>query len=255
MPTKLPVTLQLYTLRDDLAQDFAGTIAKVAEIGYAGVELAGFGGLSAADVKALLDQHKLVAAGSHVGIDAMEKDIDSVIEQHKTIGTEFVSVPWLAEERRKDIEGYKAFGRALTALGAKLKEAGLTLCYHNHAFEFEKFGGDTYGYDALFGEADPDLVKIEMDTYWVKKGGEDPAAYIRKYAGRVPLLHIKDMAADADGKFAEVGEGVMDFPAIFEAAGVGGAKFYIVEQDQCYNHPPLESVAISFRNLQKMGMA
>jgi len=255
MPEKLPVCLQLYTLRDDLKADFAGTLEKVAQIGYAGVELAGFGGLSAEDVKGLLAKNNLIACGSHVGIEAMEKDLDSVIAQHKTIDTPFVTVPYLAEDRRKDIGGYAALAKQLNDLGAKLKAAGLTLCYHNHAFEFEKFGGDTYGFDLIFGESDPALVQIEMDTFWVKKGGEEPAAYMRKYAGRVPLLHLKDMTGDADGKFAEVGEGVMDFPAIFAAAPEAGAKFYIVEQDQCYNHSPLESVAISFRNLQKMGIA
>jgi sugar phosphate isomerase/epimerase len=252
MPDILPVTLQMYTLRDDAARDFAGTIKKVAEIGYAGVELAGYAGHTAAEVKKILDDNGLIAVGGHIVLDQVTKETAQVVDDTKTLGAKYVIVPWIGEEWRKSLDDYKRLGAALGEQGAKLKAQGLTLCYHNHAFEFDKFGGDTYGYDALFAAAGPD-VKVEMDTYWVKKGGEEPAAYLRKYSGRVPLVHIKDMAADGD--FAPVGEGTIDYAALFAAAEAAGAEYYIVEQDVCKTATPVESVTLSFRNLQKWGKA
>lgn len=254
MPAKLPVTLQMYTLRDDASRDFAGTLKKVAEIGYAGVELAGLGGNTAAEVKRLLDENNLLACGAHVGLEALENSFDQVVSDAVTLGYEYVIVPYLADDRRKSMDDYKRLANLLNTIGDRLKPNDLQLCYHNHAFEFEKFGGDVYAYDVLFGETDPDLVKVEMDAFWVTKAGEDPATYLRKYAGRVPLIHIKDMTPAPESTFAEVGAGVIDFSKIFEAAEIGGTEYYVVEQDQTFKHPPLESVRISFENLKRMGM-
>lgn len=251
MADKLPIALQMYTLRDDAARDLAGTLAKVAEIGYYGVELAGYAGHSVADVKKLLDDNGLKAVGGHTAYDQVAKNTAQVVDDYKTLGAKYVVVPWIGEDMRKTLEDYKRLGAALDELGAKLKADGLTLCYHNHAFEFEKFGGDEYGYDVLFGSARPDNLQVEMDTFWVKKGGEEPAAYLNKYNGRVPLVHLKDMTPEGD--FAPVGEGTIDYPSLFAAAEAAGAQYYVVEQDQCKTATPIESVTISFRNLQKMG--
>ncbi len=255
MAEKLPVSLQMYTLRDDLARDFAGTVATVAQIGYAGVELAGYYGKNANEVKQIIDDNGLTVTGTHNPIESLENSLDDVIEFNRTLQSPFVICPFLSADRRTDFAAYQKLGEKFNAIGAKLNEAGLTFCYHNHDFEFDKFGGDVYGFDALYAASDPELVQIEMDTYWVKKAGEDPAAYIRKYPNRVPLLHIKDMTPGDNPTFAEVGEGIMDFKSIFAAAPVGGAQVYVVEQDVCRDHPPLESVAISFRNLERMGIA
>lgn len=253
MTEPLPIALQLYTVRDDAARDFAATIASVAKIGYAAVELAGYGSVkSAGPAKHILDDNGLIVAGQHVALDALETDLSRVIEDAQTLGTEFVVVPYLPAERRLSLDGYRQLASLLEEYGSTLRDAGLQLAYHNHDFEFQKFGGDIYGYDAFFGAADPELVKVEMDTFWVKKAGEDPAAYMRKYAGRVPLVHLKDMTPE--GEFAEVGEGTMDYPAIFSAASVAGTQFYIVEQDRCDKHAPLESARISFDNLRKLGV-
>jgi len=245
----------MYTLREESAADFAGTLKAVAEIGFAGVELAGLNGLSAAATKQLLDENNLIAVGAHVSIDLLESDFDSAVSDAVTLGYDYIIVPYLADERRQTMDDYRRFAAALNAIGEKLKPNNLQLCYHNHDFEFNKFGGDIYAYDVIFGETDPDLVKVEMDAFWVTKAGEDPAAYLRKYAGRVPLIHVKDMTAAPESTFAEVGEGVIDFKPIFEAAEIGGTQFYVVEQDQTFKHKPLESVRISFENLKKWGMA
>ena len=253
MAERLPVALQMYTVRDDAARDFHGTIRTVARIGYEAVELAGLGGLSPREARVLLDDNGIRVAGMHAALDALEGNLDGVIEDARMLGSGFVTCPYLAEDRRRSADAYRQVGETLSAIGAKLQEAGLQLCYHNHAFEFDKFDGEN-GFDLLFAAADPKLVQIELDTYWVQKGGEDPAAYLRRYAGRVPLIHLKDMTeAGEQGTFAEVGEGVMDFDAIFAAASVAGGRYYIVEQDVC-QRPPLESARISLNNLREMGV-
>ena len=182
----------------------------------------------------------------------METDLNKVIEEAQLMGYEYVSVPYLADNRRETVDAYRALGEELNTIGQTLKDAGIQLCYHNHDFEFNKFGGDTYGFDALFASAKPDLLMVEMDTFWVKKAGESPAEYVRKYKNRVPLVHLKDMTID--GKFAEVGEGTIDYNELLPACEESGVRFYIVEQDKTFNHEPLESVRISFENLKKIGV-
>jgi sugar phosphate isomerase/epimerase len=251
---KLPVALQMYTLRDDSARDFAGTLKQVADIGFAGVELAGLGGHTADEVRSILDDNNLLVCGAHIGLDLLENSFDQVVSDALALGYEYVIVPYLSDDRRKSLDDYKRLAAELNSLGERLKPNNLTLCYHNHDFEFNKFGSDVYAYDVIFGDTDPSLVKVEMDAFWVVKAGESPAAYLEKYAGRVPLIHVKDMTAAPESTFAEFGEGVIDFTPIFEAAAVGGTEYYIVEQDRTFNHAPLESVRISFENLRKIGM-
>lgn len=250
---RLPVGLQLYTVRDEVATDFAQALRRVADIGYRVVELAGFHGKTAPEVKSLLDDNELSVAGSHVGLDRLESDLDAVITENHTVGNHYVVCPSLPQKRREDLAGYRGIAASFNKIGAALKSADLQLAYHNHAFEFDKLGGEVYAYDVLMGETDPSLVQIEMDTFWVQKGGEEPAAYLRKYAGRVPLIHLKDMTPAPEETFAEVGEGTMDIAALFQAAEIAGGKYYIVEQDKC-QRPAMESALISYNNLAKMGI-
>ena len=249
----IPVALQMYTLRDQASADFRGALAGVARIGYAGVELAGTGGLTAPELAKVLSDLGLKCAGSHEGMDRLESDFSAVVDFQKEIGNSFVVIPWLAEERRKGAAGWIETAGKMTEIGHMLKEEGLQLCYHNHSFEFEKFDGQ-YGLDLLYANSGPDAVQAELDTYWVKHGGEDPIEYINRYAGRAPLIHIKDMAAGEDRAFAEIGEGILDMPGIFEAAKKAGSAWMIVEQDTC-KRPPIESVKLSFDNIKKMGFA
>ncbi len=250
---RFPIAVQMYTLRDEAASDFRGTLEKVARMGYDGVEFAGFGGLEAEVLKGLLEGLGLRCAGAHEGMDRLEQSLDEVIAFHQRLGSRYVVVPWLGEDRWGGPEGWPGVGRMLAALGARLREAGLQLCYHNHSFEFQRFDGE-YGLDLLYSSAPAEALQAELDTYWVKHGGEDPVAYIERYAGRVPLVHLKDMAPGEDRAFAEVGEGILDIPAIFEAADRAGTEWIIVEQDVC-QRPPLESVRLSLENLRKMGLA
>mgnify|MGYP000188548592 FL=1 len=246
----IPVALQLYTVRDETAKDFVGTLRKVAEIGYAGVEFAGTGGLSASELKKILDDLGLKPAGSHVGIDQLKNNLEAVIDYNLELGNKYVVCPAIPEEMRRDAEAWRETARLLSEIGAKCAEKGLVLCYHNHAFEFQKFDG-VYGYDILFESSDPRYLKAEIDVFWVKFGGEDPAEYIRRYSDRCVLVHLKDMGEDGR-TFKEVGEGIIDFKPIFEACEAGRVEWYIVEQDVC-QRPSLESARISFENLKRWG--
>lgn len=247
----VPIALQLYTVRDQLAEDFEGTVRKVAEMGYEAVELAGDGGLGAEAVRKLLDDCGLKIVGSHTGIDALEQDLQKVVEDNKIMGNPNVVIPYLAEDRRGDAEAWKALGRHMNDLGRQIKEAGLQLCYHNHAFEFEVEENGAFGLDLLYANADADLVQVELDTYWVRLAGQDPAAYLQRYASRTPLVHIKDMTAEEPRTFTEVGTGIMTFSTIFEAADPDVLHAWIVEQDVC-QRPSLESAKISLDNLRQM---
>ncbi len=244
---QIPISLQLYTLRDQLAQDELGTLERVAALGYQGVEC-GF-----PQSAAFLDKCRelnLKITACHVGIPALENELDAVIAQNKEMENSFIIVPWIGPELRGSAQNWIDLGKRLEVIGAKLKDEGFTLCYHNHDFEFtEQFDGK-YGFDLLYDHADAGYLQVELDTYWVQKGGANPVEYIKKYAGRVPLVHLKDM--DAAGNFAEVGTGSLDWPAIFAASEAQGVVTYVVEQDICPGDP-FDSIAISIENLRKMG--
>src|SRR5688500_13260887 len=190
---QIPIAVQMYTLRNETERDFAGTLKKVAEIGYTGVEFAGTHGFTAGELFRVLDGLGLCPAGSHCSLNALEKDLNAVLDFNQEIGNEFVVCPWLPEDRRRSADDYRALGEVLNRVGAACRERGLQLCYHNHDFEFQRFDG-RFGLDILYSATDPALVKAELDTFWIKKAGEDPAAYIRKYSGRAPLIHLKAMA-------------------------------------------------------------
>ncbi len=244
------VAIQLYTLRDFTGKDFTGTLKSVAELGYDAVEFAGYGGLSARDLKTRLDDLGLGCAGTHEGFERLEKNTDEVIEYNRTIGNRFLVCPSMPGEwREKGAAGYKAFGERMNVIGEKAKEAGMRVCYHNHSFEFAKEDGK-YLIEYLFDATDPSLVGAEVDVYWVQHGGEDPAAFIRRYSNRCPLIHMKDMAR-GDRSFAPVGTGTLDMPAIVAAARTAKAEWFTVEQDSS-KKPILGEIEISLKNMRQL---
>jgi len=250
---KLPIALQLYTLRDDMEKDFAGTIRKVAEIGYAAVELAGYGGMSLRELSSLLSETHLQVAGSHIALERLENELPRVIEENLALGNSHVVVPYLGDSRRGTAAAYEAVAAELNKYGETLQTAGLTLCYHNHDFEFKTLDDGRMGEDILLDGTDPLFVKVEADTYWILKAGVDPVAFVKKHSGRVPLMHLKDMDA-ADGSFAPVGTGTLPLDALIAAASEIGTKYLIVEQDVCKG-PALEAVTLSYNNLKAKGYA
>lgn len=246
------IGLQMYTLREETKADFIGTLRKVAELGYEGVEFAGYGGVSAEDMKALLQELGMKAVGSHVGLQALRDNLQGEIDYVKTIGGQYLICPFMPAELRQDAEGWKAVFRELEEIGCKVREAGIGFAYHNHAFEFEMKVDGEYAFDAMYTQTSPEKLLVEMDSCWVQVGGENPADYVRKYSGRLPLVHVKDYGEiDAEKKDTkELGTGEIDLSGVIEASLASGVEWLIVEQDRCHQHSPLESVGNSIRWLQ-----
>jgi sugar phosphate isomerase/epimerase len=248
---KLPISVQLYTVRSLMQKDFAGTIREVAGIGYKAVELAGFGPHSAGEVKQICADAGVAISGAHVGIEALEKDVNKALDEQAVLGNKNVIVPYLGNEYRT-VDGYKKAAASMNKIAADCQKRGMELAYHNHSFEFDKLDGGQTGFDLLYNNSDPKLVKAELDVYWLKHGGQDPVAIINRFGSRTLILHLKDMAPGADRKFAPVGEGILDFKAILDAASKHGVKYGAVEQDDTYGANPLDAIRTSFNNLQKL---
>jgi sugar phosphate isomerase/epimerase len=252
VPTLIPLAVQLYTLRDLTALDFVDTVQEVAEIGYTGVELAGWGNLkSAADVKRALDDAGLRIVGSHLGIEALERDLPRVLVEQNALNNTTIVCPWMPQERRKDAAGWKRVAQSLNQIGAACRERGFEFCYHHHSFEFEQFD-EKAGMDILLENTEPTLVKVELDTFWLKHGGQDPAGFIEQLGRRAPLVHLKDMAEGPEKRFAPVGAGILDFASILESMRKAGTRWGIVEQDDCYDVSPIDAIRTSFENLSRL---
>lgn len=250
---KINIGLQLYTLRDEIALDFAGTLRKVAALGYKGVEFAGYGDIPAEEMKSLLDELGLKGFSSHVSLQAMRQDLQKEINYLKTIGAEFMICPYLMpEDRPQSSEEWSKLFSELQEIGTEVSKQGLTFGYHNHDFEFHGQVGDDNAFDAMFNQTTPAAVQVEMDVCWVQFAGKNSIEYINKYAGRLPLLHLKDFSTDEQGqmKTLELGQGSVNLPAVIEASAKAGVKWLIVEQDVCQN-PPLESITNSYNWLKQ----
>jgi len=247
----MSLAVQLYTVRDRAAGDFAGTCRDVAKIGFRAVELAGYGNLkTAGEAKRALDDAGLKVAGSHTSIEALESNATQVMDENEALGNRNIVISYMPEPRRKDAAGWKSVAASMSNIATKCNQRGFELVYHNHAFEFDQFGSQT-GYDILWANAAPN-VKAELDVYWVRHGGGDPVAVMKKFASRLHLLHLKDMAADR--KFAAVSSGTIDFATVIAEGNKAGVKWGIVEQDDCYGQDPLENIRTSFENLKTLGL-
>jgi sugar phosphate isomerase/epimerase len=244
------VALELYTVRDELERDFAGTLRRVAAMGYPAVEGGHFRTIETGEMKALLDETGLQMPAVLFGLPALEADLDAEIDYCRAIESSYLVLSWVHPAQFAG-EVLPALARRLNELGRRYHERGLVFGYHNHDHEFAQRDG-AYLLDYLLDATDPVLVMLELDVYWAAYAGADPAAYLRRRAGRVPLLHLKDMAADRS--FADVGDGTLDLPGIFTAAEDCGARWYVVENDRP-RMPSLESARRSLENLRAMGKA
>ncbi len=241
--SKIPVALQLYTVREMLAKDYPGTLKEIKKIGYNAVQLTGNIPYDGSRMKQILGDMDLAPAGVHIALDSLEHELNKWIEFCSIIGTKDLICPYLPEERRLGESGWLDTAERLNKIGEKCCEAGKRLSYHNHSFEFEKFSGK-YALDLLFEHTSEKYLMAELDTYWIKHGGEDPVEYIRKYAGRIPILHLKDMADNKERSFAEIGQGILNWDEIFKAGAEAGVEWFCVEQDVC-QRDPLESARLS----------
>ena len=226
------VGLQLYTLRDMMEKSVPDTLKLVASVGIKELEFAGFYDNDPKDVKMLMDELGLTAPSSHVLLRFMsnDADIEKQIEIAKIMGHKYVVVPYIfPEERSTDISGYQRLAERLNKLGETFKANGIQLAYHNHDFEFENMNGQV-PYDVLLDECDADLLAMELDLYWTVKAGLNPVDYFKRNPGRFKLWHVKDM--DAQGEFADVGKGTINFDDIFAHGELSGIEHKFVERDQ-----------------------
>ena len=268
----LPIAVQVYSVRDDAAADLRATLQSIKNMGYDGVEFAGLYGNKPADIKAMCAEIGLTPISAHVPYLDMVKDPEGVLGDYAEIGCSYVVIPYLTPEYRP---GEDKFGEVIEnakMLGEKANALGMTLLYHNHDFEFIKLNGK-YALDILYEEVPASLLQTELDTCWVNVGGEVPADYIRKYAGRTPVVHLKDFFGEKSDdmyeligiqsaapkrpsgfEFRPVGAGLQNFPEILKASEESGAKWVIVEQDKpSMGLTAMESIKKSIEYLKSIG--
>lgn len=243
------IGLQLYTVRSQTQNDMLGTLRQIAEIGYRNVEFAGYGDASVQAIRSTLDELGIKAVSAHTSFDRFQHEPDQVIEELQTLGCQYAIVPYIGEEQRATNDAARRFAADLNLIGDRMKAAGLRFGYHNHAFEFEPLGDDTF-YDVLLRETDPSLVIMELDLAWVDVAKRDPAELLAQLGARVPLVHAKDHEGGAQFVDMPIGDGVMQWSPILQAAQAANVQYYIVEQDN--PRDPLNDVRRSFEALSRM---
>lgn len=265
------IGLQLYTAREALAKDFPGTLKRIASIGYREVEAAGFYDHTAAEVKRMMADAGLHCVSAHYGPADLLKSTDAIIEYAETLGLDYVvcSTPWSAHPEHLEnypgglwqgvlhamtLDDWKWSADQFNQIGQKMHKAGLKFGYHNHTMEFRPVNGTT-GYQTLLENTDPHFVTMELDCGWAFAAGQNPAEMMRRYRGRITMLHLKDIKTAPSGTEpgkripTEIGHGVVDFHQIFEAAKATGIKHYFVEQD-ALDMPLYEALRTDYKNAE-----
>ena len=245
---------QYYTLRESIKtiEDFEETCRKVKEIGYKIVQISGTP-LEAAEMKAALDKYDLKVVVTHRNFDDFLSNLDEIMDYNKTLGCDICGIGSMPGRYRESNQGISEFIAGMNAAAKKLREAGLYLGYHNHAFEFAKFDGKMI-MERLIEETDSENVKFIVDTYWLQVGGVNPAKYIKRIGERAMAVHFKDLIGTTDNKqvMAEVGQGNLDWDEIIAACEEAGTKWALVEQDIC-QRDPFESMQMSYEFLKTKG--
>ncbi len=245
---RVPIGLQLYSVRGECQRDFAGTVAKVAEMGYEGVEFAGYYNWPAEKIRKLLDQHGLKCCGTHAQLPSLLGDeFARTVEFNRTIGNKYLIVPAIPGNMRPDSKpAWVLFAKLMTEIAGKAKEHGMRAGYHNHAGEFEPMNGDM-PWEVFASNSGKDVV-LQVDIGHVVRAGADPAPYMQRYPGRLLTVHVKDFAK---GKDPLVGEGDVDWPAMFRICeGDGGTEWYIIEDES--RTQPLQRVEQDLQNLRRL---
>lgn len=246
----MKISVQLYTVRDQMAQDPAGTLMAIGKMGYHYVELAGTAGKTAKEFKGLLNDAGLKASGMHVSYEACEKGMQPILDDAAVLGCKHVIVPGIPGSAVA--KGWDWVGMKLQEFGEKAAKERHVFGYHNHAHEFEtKVNGKT-AFDILFSAACPDFVKCQVDLWWAYYGNVDPAALLDQYGKRVRCVHLKDGKGRGNAPQAEAGNGVMEWDKVLKACDRCDVEFGAVELDEC-PRPPLESIKISLDYFRAKG--
>lgn len=254
MSKTLPIAVQVYSVREEAERDFAGTMKKLGEMGYDGVELAGLYGKSAEEIRDSIKAAGLTAISAHVSYDELAGDLEKTLQDYETIGCRYIVIPWLGEDRRFGTALYEETIKEIPVISEGCKKHGMTLLYHNHDFEFAKTLDGTYALDQLYAEVPADVLGAEPDTCWIKVGGPDPSEWLKKYSGRCPLVHVKDFRRKADGvDLLALGEGEQDFPTLVKTAKECGAQWLVIEQDDHPYGTPMGDMKKSLNSLKELG--
>lgn len=254
MSKTLPIAVQVYSVREEAERDFAGTMKKLGEMGYDGVELAGLYGKSAEEIRDSIKAAGLTAISAHVSYDELAGDLEKTLQDYETIGCRYIVIPWLGEDRRFGAALYEETIKGIPVISEGCKKHGMTLLYHNHDFEFAKTPDGTYALDQLYAEVPADVLGAEPDTCWIKVGGPDPSEWLKKYSGRCPLVHVKDFRRKADGvDLLALGEGEQDFPTLVKTAKECGAQWLVIEQDDHPYGTPMGDMKKSLNYLKELG--
>lgn len=241
------IGVQLYTVRDEMAKDFEGTLQKVAEIGYAEVEFAGLFGNPPGQVRQMLQAVGLTTPAAHILYEQAVDPNNPVFHEAAELGNNYAVVPFLDEKLRDSLDGYRRVADEFNEAATRARAAGVQFGYHNHAFEFDVLQGRR-GLDVLLESTDPTLVTFELDLFWTKSGGGDWRELFERHPGRFPMVHVKDM--DSQGQMVDVGAGEIDFAAVFEHKELGGLRHAFVEHDQPGD--PLASIRRSYNHLSRV---
>jgi sugar phosphate isomerase/epimerase len=243
------VGLQLYTVRNLMAQSVERTLGQVAAAGYHLVETAGLYDRTPAALRALFDQNGIRTTSGHYPLADLEKSPDAQFATAKTLGQEYVVMPWL-EPALRTPETFKSLPGRLNKLGEQARAAGLKLAYHNHDFEFDSYGGPRTAHEELLAGTDPALVSFELDAYWVFKAGHDPVEIIQRHPGRISMVHLKDSTPAPQRAMADVGKGVIDWAKLISAAQANGLRYAFVERDDATD--ALDSIRTSHAYLETL---
>ena len=242
---KPKIACQLIVFGGRDKEDLSGVLKEVAEAGYAGVEGTAPGVMDTKELRKLMDDLGLKLAGIHCGFGALDQ-LDSNLSYMKEMGSKLLMVSGVGDTK-KGLAAYEKAAETFNKVGRRCREEGITFCYHNHSFEFKTFDGVT-GLSRLYELIDPKYVRTCVDVYWVQHGGESPAEFLEKHLDRVATVHFKDMKDDT---FAEVGQGIVDFPGIMEALShKSDLDWIIVEQDRT-QRTPLESITMSRKYIRE----
>jgi len=247
---RIPIAVQIYSVRDDAAKDLPGVLAAIAKMGYEGVEFAGYYGYSAEDLRKLLDDNGLKVCGAHVGLGSLQGDeLQKSIDFHQAIGNPYPIVPGLGGEYTASADGWKRAADAFNEVAEKLKPHGMKTGYHNHSIEFQPLDGQL-PWDVFFGNTVQDVI-MQFDTGNALGAGADAPPFLERYPHRAITVHCKEFSATKPN--ALVGEGDVPWARIFELCEtIGDTEWYIVEQES-YAYPPLECIDRCLKNLKAMG--
>ena len=251
--------LQLWSLRDEFKTNVAKGLDETQALGFTLVETAGTYGLKPTDFRAQLDAHHLKAVAAHFGYDLLEKDLPGVIAEARTLGAEYVVIPWLPQ-KEFDAAAAREVAVAFNRWGRALQAAGLKFAFHPHGYEFHPVAGGRgeTPFDLLVSLTEPGVVSFEMDVFWVAHAGVDPVALLAKYPDRWTLLHVKDLRAGAEitgtrsappADHVAVGTGQLDWPALLRVAKSAGVKYYFIEDETV---APLQNIPVSVRYLKSL---